>query len=133
MKRPLDFLLLIPFLLASAISLMMIFSIAPDNLATQVISFIIGLALFIYFAKQDSSLYQAIGLPSYLLAIIFLLLTFFFGSSIRGSVRWLDIFGFSFQASEFSKPLLILAFPYFFSRFPPLNLKNLLINILVLA
>ncbi|MFH2019550.1 MAG: rod shape-determining protein RodA [bacterium] len=133
MKRPLDFLLLIPFLLASFISLMMIFSIAPNNLATQVISFIIGLALFVYFAKQDYGLYQAVGLPSYFLAIFFLLLTFFFGSSVRGSVRWLDIFGFSFQASEFAKPLLILAFPYFFSRFPPINLKNLLKNLLFLA
>jgi len=133
MKRSLDWLLLAPYFLAACLSLTMIFSIAPENFGQQVFSFLLGLLLFIYLAKQDYSLYQALGLSSYVLAIILLLVTLFLGAGIRGSVRWLDIFGFSFQASEFSKPLLILAFPYFLTRFPPTDLKNVLKNLLVLA
>lgn len=132
MKRPLDWLLLAPYLLAAFVSLIMIFSIAPSNLGQQIFSFVIGLFFFLYLAKQDYSFYQAIGLPCYVLSIIVLLLTLLFGSGIRGSVRWLDILGFSFQASEFSKPLLILAFPYFLTRFPPNNLQNVFKNLLVL-
>ena len=39
-------------------------------------------------------------------AMFLTLLTFFFGTEIKGARRWISIFGFSMQPSEFAKPAL---------------------------
>lgn len=42
--------------------------------------------------------------------------TLLFGSEIKGARRWLDIFGFSLQPSEFLKPILSIITAYFVSK-----------------
>ncbi len=46
----------------------------------------------------------------YFFILFLLFLPFLLGQIVRGSARWLQIGGFSFQPSEFAKPLLILFF-----------------------
>lgn len=42
----------------------------------------------------------------FIVAIFLTLLTLFFGTEIKGAKRWISIFGFSTQPSEFAKPAL---------------------------
>lgn len=42
----------------------------------------------------------------FFVAMFLTLLTFFFGTEIKGARRWISIFGFSMQPSEFAKPAL---------------------------
>lgn len=128
MRHALDWSLVVAYLLASAMSLAVLFSISPDRLATQAISLGIGFVLLIYLTRQDYAFFHAVGWPSYILTVIMLMATIILGEDVRGSTRWINIAGFQFQASEFTKPLLILAFSHFFTRYPPKNLKNMAIN-----
>lgn len=121
--------LLICYLLAGALSLVVLTSISPERVLQQGIMFGLGLILFIYLAHQDSAVFKTFAPIGYILSILMLVTTFFLGSSIRGSTRWILVFGFQLQAGEFAKPLLVLSFAYFLKRFPPKSLKNILLNI----
>ena len=44
----------------------------------------------------------------FFLALIFLVLVFFFGVEVKGSKRWLNLFFFRFQPIEFVKPFFIV-------------------------
>jgi len=123
--------LLLCYLLAGALSLVVLTSISPDRVLQQGIMFGLGLILFVYLGRQDSAVFKTFAPIGYILALVLLLATFIFGSSIRGSVRWIPLFGFQLQAGEFAKPLLVLAFAYFLGLFPPKNLRNILLNTLI--
>lgn len=58
----------------------------------------------------------ALGKWLYLSAIVFLLLPLFWGEAVRGSSRWIDIAGFSFQPSELVKPILIGFLAHYLSQ-----------------
>mgnify|MGYP001158147161 FL=1 len=52
----------------------------------------------------------------YILMILLLVLVLFFGNEINGSKSWFSIAGFSFQPSEFMKPITALALAKFLSN-----------------
>ena len=116
------------YILAGSLSLLVLTSISPGRLAQQALMFGIGLIFFIYLSKQDSSIYKALGPVCYGVAILLLVATFIFGSSIRGSTRWISLAGFQLQGGELVKPLLVLAFAYFIKLFPPKTFKNITLN-----
>lgn len=123
--------LLLCYLLAGALSLVVLTSISPDRVLQQGIMFGVGLILFIYLAHQDSAVYKTFAPIGYLVSIGLLIVTFLLGSDVRGSTRWIPIAGFQLQAGEFAKPLLVLSFAFFLKLFPPKNLKNILINVVL--
>ncbi len=49
---------------------------------------------------------RRLGLCLFFISIALLITTFFWGQSIKGAQRWINIFGFSLQPSEFIKPSL---------------------------
>lgn len=128
MRHALDWSLIVAYLLAAALSLAVIFSISPERLGVQAVSLGIGFFILVYLSRQDYAFFQAVGWPSYILTVLMLAATLALGENVRGSVRWINIAGFQFQASEFTKPLLILAFSHFMTRYPPKTLKNMAIN-----
>lgn len=76
---------------------------------------LIGLFLFSTIIVID---YQLIARNAYLLhglSILLLLITLFWGRSIAGAHRWLQLGGLSFQPSEFAKITLILLLSRYFS------------------
>jgi rod shape determining protein RodA len=95
--------------------------------------FVIGLIILLYLAYQDSAVYKTFAPFGYLLSLIMLIATIIFGSSIRGSTRWIPIGTFQLQAGEFVKPLLVLSFAFFLKTFPPKTFKNILINTILFA
>lgn len=121
------------YILASSLSLVILTSISPGRLSQQALMFGIGFIILIYLARQDSVIYKSLGPVCYVIAILLLVATFVFGSSIRGSTRWIGIGTFQLQGGELAKPLLVLAFAYFMKLFPPKTLRNVLINCVLFA
>lgn len=121
------------YLLSGTLSLVVLTSISPDRVGQQAFMFGLGLIFFLYLARQDSAVYKIFAPIGYVLALFSLIATLILGYSVRGSTRWIPIGSFQLQAGEFVKPLLVLSFAFFLKRFPPNNLKNILINIVLFA
>ncbi|HRI72248.1 MAG TPA: rod shape-determining protein RodA [Polyangium sp.] len=84
----------------------------------------------------DYRYFERFGYVVYGGSIFSLLLVFVFGKDIRGSVRWIDFGGFSFQPSEYSKICLVIALAKFLHDDPRSEgrtLKDLLIPALLTA
>lgn len=125
--------LTLTYILSGALSLVVLTSISPTHVPQQALMFVIGLIILLYLAYQDSAVYKTFAPFGYILSLILLVATIIFGSSIRGSTRWIPIGTFQLQAGEFVKPLLVLSFAFFLKTFPPKTFKNILINTILFA
>lgn len=114
--------------LLSITSLVVIFSIAPNRLPQQATYIFIGFLLYLYLSRQDTALLSNLAPSIYILSILALIAVFIFGADIRGSSRWIEVFNIQFQISEFTKPLLIVAFAEFISKWKPDSLGNIFKN-----
>ncbi|MCX5813264.1 MAG: rod shape-determining protein RodA [Proteobacteria bacterium] len=74
----------------------------------QLISFSIGLILIFIIIQYDYRIIANHSKWFYVLAIAFILLVLIIGMMAGGAKRWINIFGISFQPSEFMKPILVL-------------------------
>lgn len=84
----------------------------------------------------DYRYFERFGYVVYAGGIFALMLVFVFGKDIRGSVRWIDFGGFSFQPSEYSKICLVIALAKFLHDDPRnegRTLKDLLIPAVLTA
>lgn len=59
-------------------------------------------------SSMDISVLKKFALVLFCVAMILTMLTFFIGTEIKGAKRWISIFGFSMQPSEFAKPALAI-------------------------
>lgn len=59
---------------------------------------------------------RKLAIFGYALCLILVVGTLFFGSEIKGARRWLNIFGFSLQPSEFFKPILAVTTAWLISE-----------------
>jgi len=82
----------------------------------QLVFLIIGLLGMVIVAQVDYRLLCRIAWPSYIALLVLLIIVLFFGKLVGGSRRWLQVFGFGFQPSEFMKIIVILALSDFLSR-----------------
>lgn len=121
------------YLLSAIISLVILTSISPDRLGQQALMFGVGLILYFYLASQDMAVYKTLAPVGYAIALALLGLTLIVGDSIRGSARWISLGNFQLQTGEIAKPLLVLSFGYFLSRYPPKNIKNIGLNMAIFA
>lgn len=115
LNKKFDYSILIITLLLLSIGLIMLLSAsAPtalaesgDNSYTYVIKqglvAIIGLFLMIIVSKIDYRIYKKLKWIIYVGLLILLILVGFIGIDAGGAKRWIIIFGFSFQPSEFAK------------------------------
>ncbi len=97
-------------LLIIIFSLTTLFSIKPDYLPQQISHLAIGLGLFFLFSIIDYKLFKGFKIHLFILCLIFLASTLVLGNITRGAVRWIQIFNFTLQPSELTKPFLILVF-----------------------
>ncbi len=117
--------------LLAILGVLMLTSIAPDRVSQQTLLLFLGALLMFYLSRQDIMVFRQFGTSIYVTTLLLLISTFIFGSVVRGAVRWIDIMGFRLQTSEIAKPLLVLSFAYFLERFPPKNIKNILLNVAI--
>lgn len=114
------------------LSLTMVGSVASRLLPQQALYVLFGFFLFFLFSQLDFRIFERLPLFLFLFSIFALFSTFLFGHLTRGSVRWIQIGGFTLQPSELVKPFLILIFASFASSHQILNLKSLILNLSLL-
>lgn len=70
----------------------------------QIIYLMIAAGLIILFSSFTKKWLKRIAILGFFVSIIFLILVRFYGYEVKGALRWVSIFGFSMQPSEFIKP-----------------------------
>ena len=120
-----DWRLLAPAIVLVTFSLTILYSIDVSLFKNQLIFFIIGIFAFIFFSQTNYRTVKLYSLPIYIISIILLTVLLIIGIETRGSIRWLEVFGYGVQFSEILKPFLAISFAYFLSSRCSYSLKNL--------
>jgi rod shape determining protein RodA len=128
--RDLDWVMVIIAIALSALGVVQIFSATHDTIWQnawwkQIIFVCVGLVLMWVAASIDyHSLLGRVPIL-YLLSIVTLVAVLLIGTKIFGSRRWIPIFGFTFQISEFVKLVLILLVARFLTEIRSETLSGL--------
>ncbi len=111
-------LIIVPMILLAGLSLAIIGSISPQLVMMQASFFGVGFVVFFLLTFIDNDIFKSLAWPLYIAALLFLGLSFF-GTSIRGATRWIEIGSLQIQPSELVKPFLVIVQATFLSRYPP--------------
>jgi rod shape determining protein RodA len=117
--RP-DLVLVIPYLVLSALGLLMIYSAtAPSleangldptsDLKRQAVFVVVGFIVFGAASMLDVKAIRSFVPGIYLATIFLLVIVLFLGREVQGAQRWIPIGSIQFQPSEFAKLAVILA------------------------
>ena len=77
----------------------------------------IGLLLSLFIINIDTKKYRFFAPLAFFTILALLIYLLLAGSDTRGSRNWLNIFGFTFQPSEFAKPIIIVCLGLLFETF----------------
>lgn len=108
--------MVIPAVLLSILSVVVIYSSSPVLAAEQAIFALIGLGLYFVLSIYDYRSLSIFIKPAYFGILGLLLVVFLLGVETRGSLRWIPIGPLHLQPSEFAKPVLILALAKFWTH-----------------
>tara|TARA_B110000503_G_scaffold17500_1_gene25450 strand:+ start:3909 stop:5042 length:1134 start_codon:yes stop_codon:yes gene_type:complete len=81
----------------------------------QVVYLFIATSLVISFSSLNKKWIKRIGILGFFFNIAMLFLVKFYGYEIKGATRWIRIFGFSYQPSEFIKPFFCIVIGWILS------------------
>jgi rod shape determining protein RodA len=119
----LDWLLLVPVFLLSALGLIAIYSLSLGEMGgglsfynRQLIFLILAAVIFFGCSYFDYSIWKNYAGIFYLGSIILLILVFLIGKTTNGAVSWFKFGFFNFQPVELVKISLILLFARYFSQ-----------------
>ncbi len=121
-KDKFDFGLLVPALTLFLIGLAAIYSSTANNPAAsgnfekQIIWGIISLIVFFITYSIPTNFFKTSSLPSYVVALLFLIIVVAVGRQISGSKSWLTFGVLGFQPSEIAKIATIFALASYLSR-----------------
>lgn len=104
------FSLLLPSFFLYLFGLFNIFGIKQDLYIKHIVFFGIGIVVFLICRRIGLQFFRVNAKPFYWLFIILLCLTYIIGLEAKGSKRWIDLYFFNFQASEFLKFFFIVFF-----------------------
>lgn len=108
--------LLLPSLILSLFSFFTLFGIRPSLAFSQASFFAAAIIAFIIMKKIGRRFFRHNSLLMYWLLVAILIITYIIGLEVKGSKRWIDLYFFHFQASEFLKIFFIMFLADFFSR-----------------
>ena len=74
----------------------------------------IAFAVMIFLSMQRLKVIRRLSLLGYVIAIALVCMTFITGEANKGASRWISLFGFSLQPSEFVKPFFIITAAWLF-------------------
>ncbi len=132
MQRKWDLLALFLILALGAISLLVIFSINRNLAVNQLIFWIIGLAVLSAASLFPYNNWQRLSVSFYIFVLVCLLLLFFIGLPVRGSIRWIDLGPFRFQPSELAKIAGIFLLANFYSERSARQFKNIILSFAII-
>lgn len=90
--------------------------IQKDLLVRHLTYFGIGVLFYSILRKKGLHFLRLNTFFFYWLSIILLIITYVIGFEVKGSQRWIDLYFFKFQSSEFLKIIFIVFMAEFFSR-----------------
>ncbi|MDO8610357.1 MAG: FtsW/RodA/SpoVE family cell cycle protein [bacterium] len=100
--------LVIPSFFLSLFGIFTVFGITHSFLLNQLIYFVVAFVIFFIIKKIGRHFFQLNSTFFYWLFVFILIGTFFFGLEVKGSKRWIDLYFYKFQSSEFFKIFFIL-------------------------
>jgi len=77
-------------------------------LAKQIFAFLLGSIFVLILLYFDYRTFVSNSFYFYVFGLFLILLVFILGVVISGAKRWISLWGFSFQPSEFMKPVLVI-------------------------
>ena len=95
------------------------YSVSTRYLQKQAACAVIGLGAMWLCSRIEPSFWLKMAWPLYGISIALLLGVLFFGQSVNGAKRWINILGLQFQPSEIAKFTLILLFARLTKGFGP--------------
>lgn len=120
-----DWRLLAPVIVLVTLSLTILFSLDVSLFKSQLTFFVIGIFAFLFFSQTNYNRVKQYSVPIYIISIILLIIVLIIGTEARGSVRWLELFGFRIQFSEILKPFLAISFSSYLSDRNSYSFKTL--------
>ncbi len=127
-----DFGLLAPCLILLVLGLSTLFSISIDLFKLQLFFSIIAIIVFFIFSQTNYQSIQNYSKSIYIASIVLLILVLTLGIQSRGSVRWLELFGFRVQFSELIKPFLAFSLAAFLSGHDNKSFRTFFLTLLFL-
>ena len=80
----------------------------------QLVFIPLAVGLMLFLSMQNLKTIRRIAIVGYAGTIFLMILTMFWGEEIKGATRWIRIFGFSLQPSEFIKPTFAVVAAWLF-------------------
>ncbi len=120
-----DWGLLTPVIVLVVLSLTTLLSLDITLFKSQLAFFIIGIFAFLFFSQTNYGTVKHYALPIYVISIVLLIIVLVIGAETRGSVRWLELFGFRIQFSEILKPFLAISLSSYLSSNNNYSFKTL--------
>ncbi|MBP5216046.1 MAG: cell division protein FtsW [Alphaproteobacteria bacterium] len=74
----------------------------------QVVYVLASIVTIVVLSMFNLKAVRRVSITGFAVVVFLLLITLFFGFETKGARRWISLFGFSLQASEFMKPLFII-------------------------
>lgn len=135
--RKVDLLILLPAVLLASFGLMMIYSVSFETnisfFLRQLSHTIFAVTIFLIVSRINFNKIAQFTPIFYVLMIVLLVGTFFFGEEVRGATRWIDLGFVTIQASEIAKLVIMLSLTTFFANNPPSKFKNLVVSVLIVS
>ncbi|MBR2865694.1 MAG: FtsW/RodA/SpoVE family cell cycle protein, partial [Elusimicrobiaceae bacterium] len=92
----------------------------------------IAVATMLFLSFQSPRMIRRIALALFLLMLILSFMTLFIGDETKGAKRWISLFGFSIQPSEFLKPTFAVLSAWVIASGKKAGTKNGMIASLIL-
>ena len=132
-----DSLLFFSIVLLSAFGLILLYSATNQNIDIvyrQGTRLIFCFFLMILISFSDANRIKLISPYMYVLCIILLIVTLFWGHDSKGAKRWIVFFGFSLQVSEILKIIVPMTIAWFlsFSEEKVIDLKKLIFSFMII-
>lgn len=107
---------LLPSLFLFSFGFFNLFGIKREFAFFQLVTLIVSLVVFVVVRRIGLLFFRRNASFFYWLFIGLLVFTFIIGFEVRGSKRWIDLYFFNFQPSEFFKPFFALFIADYFAR-----------------
>lgn len=108
-----------------------LFGTRPDLVSRSLIYFGVGSLLYVIVKKMKLEIFRSNAFILYLFSLLSLITVFIIGLEVKGSVRWLDLYAFRFQPSEFFKIFFIIYLANLFASSKNTNKSILLAKSLI--
>lgn len=121
------------FLLFGVVSILILQSIAPGLVGSQLLFFVIGAAGFAGLSAIPMSVLKKLAPLGYVFIVLSLLATLLVGSVTRGSTRWIELGPVNYQPSQFAIPALIFFSAWILTRTSLTTLRSFSLVTLLLG